>query len=86
MKSSKEIIGESIKFQRNERDFTQQQLADLLGVDRQYVWRIENGKVNMTMDYLDTIIDKMGCSHDNFLMILPVVYKYKKNKESKNSK
>ena len=86
MKSSKEIIGESIKFQRNERDFTQQQLADLLGVDRQYVWRIENGKVNMTMDYLDTIIDKMGCSHDNFLMILPVVSKYKKNKESKNSK
>ena len=42
--------------QREKRNLSLQELADLLGIDRQYVWRLENGKVNMTLDYLDKII------------------------------
>ena len=45
---------------------TLQQLADLLEVDRQYVWRLENGRINVTPDYLDIIIEKIGCSQEDF--------------------
>jgi len=69
MKSSKEIIGSMIKSRRKERDFTQKQLADLLEVDRQYVWRLENGKVNFTMDYLDKVILKLNCDQKDFIVI-----------------
>jgi len=69
MKSSKQIIGSMIKSRRKERDFTQKQLADLLEVDRQYVWRLENGKVNFTMDYLDKVIFKLNCVQKDFIVI-----------------
>lgn len=72
MKSSKEIMGTMIKSQRKQRDFTQKQLADLLEVDRQYVWRLENGKVNFTMDYLDKVISKLNCEQKEFIVI-PIV-------------
>ncbi|SDM13045.1 Helix-turn-helix [Daejeonella rubra] len=58
-----------IKSRRKERDFTQKQLADLLEVDRQYVWRLENGKVNFTMDYLDKVIFKLNCDQKDFIVI-----------------
>lgn len=58
-----------IKSRRKERDFTQKQLADLLEVDRQYVWRLENGKVNFTMDYLDKVIYKLNCDQKDFIVI-----------------
>jgi transcriptional regulator with XRE-family HTH domain len=69
MKSSKEIMGKMIKSQRKQRDFTQKQLADLLEVDRQYVWRLENGKVNFTMDYLDKVMFKLNCEQKDFIVI-----------------
>ena len=33
----------------------------MLGTDRQYVWNIENGKINLSLDYLDSIIIKLKC-------------------------
>ena len=38
---------------------TLQELADLLQVDRQYIWKLENGKINMTLDYLDKIMQHL---------------------------
>lgn len=58
-----------IKSRRLEKDFTQKQLADLLEVDRQYVWRLENGKVNLTMDYLDKVIYKLDCEQKDFIIV-----------------
>lgn len=69
MKSSKEILGSLIKSRRLEKNLTQQQLADLLEVDRQYVWRLENGKVNFTADYLDKIIFKLNCKQKDFIVV-----------------
>jgi len=66
MNTSREIIGRKIKFQRKKKNLTQQELADLLQVDRQYVWRLENGKINMTLDYLDKIILKLNCKQEDF--------------------
>jgi transcriptional regulator with XRE-family HTH domain len=69
MKSTKEILGSLIKSRRLEKNFTQKQLADLLEVDRQYVWRLENGKVNFTMDYLDKVIYKLNCEQKDFIVV-----------------
>jgi transcriptional regulator with XRE-family HTH domain len=69
VQTSREIIGLMIKQRRKEKKLTQQQLANLLEIDRQYVWRLENGKVNLTMDYLDTIIQKLNCTHADFILI-----------------
>jgi transcriptional regulator with XRE-family HTH domain len=69
MKSSKVIIGSMIKSRRKEKQFSQKHLADLLDVDRQYVWRLENGKVNLTMDYLDKVIIKLNCLNKDFIVI-----------------
>jgi transcriptional regulator with XRE-family HTH domain len=69
MKSSKEILGTLIKSRRLEKNYTQKQLADLLEVDRQYVWRLENGKVNFTVDYLDKVIYKLECEQKHFIII-----------------
>lgn len=67
MTTSKEIIGRILKRQREQRNLSLQELADLLGVDRQYIWRLENGRINMTMDYLDKIIDRLKSKHEDFL-------------------
>jgi len=64
--TSKKIIGKMIKARREEKNITQSQLAGLLHIDRQYVWRIENGKINLTLNYLDKIILALKCTHDDF--------------------
>ncbi len=58
-----------IKSKRLKKDFTQKQLADFLEVDRQYIWRIENGKVNLTLDYLDKVIYKLDCEQKDFIIV-----------------
>ena len=67
--TSRQIVGQMIKLRRTEKKLTQQQLGDLLGVDRQYIWRLENGHVNLTMDYLDDVINKLNCTHADFILV-----------------
>jgi transcriptional regulator with XRE-family HTH domain len=69
MRTSKKIIGLMIKARRQEKEITPQQLADMLDVNRQYIWRLENGKINLTMDYLDKLILHLDCEHSDFLMV-----------------
>jgi transcriptional regulator with XRE-family HTH domain len=68
-KTSKKIIGKMIKIKREERKITQSQLAHLLNIDRQYIWRLEHGIINLTMDYLDKIIMALGCTQKDFFVI-----------------
>ncbi len=68
MHTGKEIIGKRIKLLREEKNMTQQELADLLNVDKQYVWKLENGKKNLTMNYLDKLIQTLNCKHEDFLV------------------
>ena len=64
--NSKILIGLLIKKQRLIKQLTQQELADLMIVDRQYIWKIENGRINLTLDYLDKIILKLNCTYKDF--------------------
>jgi transcriptional regulator with XRE-family HTH domain len=69
--SSKVIIGKKIKFFREKNNLTQQELADLIGGERQYVSKLEKGKKNMTLDNLDRIIIALKCTQEDFLNIKP---------------
>ena len=46
---------------------TQQELADLVKADRQYIYKIEAGKKNITLDYLDKIATALQVSQSEFL-------------------
>ncbi|WP_396140882.1 helix-turn-helix domain-containing protein [Flavobacterium sp.] len=70
METAREIIGLMIKLKREEKAISQQALGDLLDVDRQYVWRLENGKINLTLNYLDKVIEKLNCKQADFLVLL----------------
>ncbi|SMC35333.1 helix-turn-helix domain-containing protein [Moheibacter sediminis] len=39
-------VGEKIRYYRRIKDYTQTNLADMIGNDRQYIYKIEKGKVN----------------------------------------
>ena len=69
--TTKAIIGRKVKFFREQNKFTQQELGDLIGADRQYVWRVETGKISMSLDYLDRIISALNCKHEDFLNTTP---------------
>ena len=64
--NAKKIIGRLIKEQRVKQKLTQKELADILNVGRQYVWKIENGRINLTLEYLDKIILKLKCTYNDF--------------------
>jgi len=68
--TSREIIGAMINHKRLKKIITQQQFADLLEYRQAYIWKQENGKVNLTMDYLDKIEVEPGCLHSDFLVLL----------------
>jgi transcriptional regulator with XRE-family HTH domain len=69
MSTSKQIVGELIKISRIKRGLTQQDLADELNTDRQYISKLEAGKINLTMDYLDKVLKKIKCSHKTIFRI-----------------
>jgi len=65
--SSKVIIGQRIKFFREKNNLTLEELADLLGTERQYIWKVEKGMKNIRLDNLDKIISALKCTHEDFL-------------------
>lgn len=50
-----ELLGNRIKTLRNARCFTQEQIADEIGISRQKYARIENGTNNITLEVLSRI-------------------------------
>ncbi len=66
--TAKQHIGQLIKQHRLIRELTQQELGAMIGVDRQYIWNVENGKINISLDYLDDIILKLKCTNKDFFI------------------
>ena len=62
----RKLIGNKLKALRLKKKLSLTELGDLLGIDRQYVWRIENGKINITIDYLNKIVKKLNCKDEDF--------------------
>lgn len=52
---AKVIVGKRIRMLRKQNNMTLRQLPDEIKVDRQYVWNIKNGEVNLKLDYIDIL-------------------------------
>jgi transcriptional regulator with XRE-family HTH domain len=62
-KRSKEFqkkIGERIKFLRDKKKWTQQQLGDACDIAKTTIWAYENGKKNISAQCLDCIMTALG--------------------------
>ena len=54
-----ELLGNRIKALRSARNFTQEQIADQIGVSRQKYARIESGANSITLDILSKIAEML---------------------------
>lgn len=52
-----ELLGSRIRALRSAKHFTQEQIADQIGISRQKYARIENGGNNITLEFLVRIAD-----------------------------
>ena len=55
------IVAKNIGRLRSETGITQEKLCELAAVSRGYFQRIESGKGNMTIDYLDRVRKALKC-------------------------
>jgi transcriptional regulator with XRE-family HTH domain len=46
------ILGDKIRQVREKRGYSQEQLADMMDINRSTISKIENGKFSITVDYL----------------------------------
>ncbi|MFT6923357.1 MAG: y4mF family transcriptional regulator [Crocinitomicaceae bacterium] len=53
-------LGNSIKARRKTLGITQVHLADLAGVNSNTIIRIENGKINPSIEIINSIVDVLG--------------------------
>ena len=45
-------LGDKIRIVREQRGYSQEQLADLMNINRSTISKIENGKFSISVDYL----------------------------------
>jgi XRE family aerobic/anaerobic benzoate catabolism transcriptional regulator len=53
-------VGERIRILRAKKGITQDQLAELTGLNRVHLYRLENGRQSMTLNTLKIIADTLG--------------------------
>lgn len=83
-----ELLGGRIKALRGAANFTQEQMADQIGISRQKYARIESGTNNITLDVLAKIANVLKVQVGDITKVLdeaPVV-EYRVNTEKASSK
>ena len=59
MQDVQKIVGRKIKAARGKKSLTQDQLAELAGLNRVHLYRIETGRQSMTLRTLKLIADAL---------------------------
>lgn len=58
---NRKVVGEKIRQARSVmKDLTQEKLAELMNVDKQVIYRLENGLKNITVEELKKIAEITG--------------------------
>lgn len=57
-------IGQELKNIRKQRGYTQEQLASMMEISRSTISKIENGQLNLSIDYLERFSLKLGFTVD----------------------
>lgn len=60
--SLRQVIGKTIKKLREEKGYSQQELAAQMGISRSTISKIENGQFNLSVDYLERFSMNLGFS------------------------
>ena len=71
-----EMLGSRIKALRNAKNFTQEQIADQIGISRQKYARIESGVNSVTLDILSKVAEVLDVTVGDITRVLdesPVV-------------
>lgn len=58
------VLGARLRKARNDRDFTQEQLADITGLSARHIANVEKGDVNPSFEVLSTLVKALGISFD----------------------
>lgn len=64
MRTKKELLGLRIKEFRENRKYTQDKLAESVGIDPKHLSRIENGRNYPSLDTLEKILDSLDVSYE----------------------
>ena len=67
MKGEAEKLGQNLKRIRTEKNISQGDIAESLGVSRGFVSNLENGKTNPTLATITRIANAVGVSTDELL-------------------
>ncbi len=54
------LLGERIRKLRAQRRWSQEEFADICGINRSYMGRIERGELNLTLDSLEKVAKGLG--------------------------
>ena len=65
-----EMLGSRIKALRNAKNFTQEQVADRIGISRQKYARIESGVNSITLDILSKVAEVLGVTVGDITRVL----------------
>lgn len=65
MSTKKELLGMRIKEIRENRKFTQDKLAEMVGIDPKHLSRIENGRNYPSFETLEKILDSLNVSYED---------------------
>lgn len=64
----KKILGKNVKYHRYKKNFTQEQLAELLEVSTNYIGRLERGQHSPSLEKIEKISNTLGVKpHELFL-------------------
>ena len=83
-----ELLGSRIKALRSANNFTQEQVADQIGISRQKYARIESGTNSVTLDILSKVAEVLGVTVGDITRVLdetPVV-QYRAGEDNESSK
>ena len=61
MNEQRQRIGQRIADLRKQHGLTQQDLADISNIGRSHLVRIEQGKYNVRLDTIASIVQALGC-------------------------
>ena len=64
------MLGSRIKVLRNAKNFTQEQIADKIGISRQKYARIENGVNSITLDTLSKVAEVLDVTVGDITRVL----------------
>ncbi|MDP1810863.1 MAG: helix-turn-helix transcriptional regulator [Sediminibacterium sp.] len=59
-------VGTRLKELRNQKKITQEQLYHICGIDRTYISDVENGRRNISIETLETILNGLDVSLATF--------------------